>query len=93
MELPEHERQALLDAIYKRQTIDAVRRVRDVTGCGLKEAKDFVDRLAAELYAKDPGKFAADPGKRGCLGLVAMITICTVLLLIAGALVRKHTLF
>ncbi len=71
MELPEDKRAAILEAIYGARKIEAIKLVREVTGCGLKEAKEFVEKLSVELYAKEPAKFTAAPtGKSGCVGVV-----------------------
>ena len=60
-----------MEAIYGGRKIEAIKLVREAAGCGLKEAKEFVEKLAAELYAKEPQKFAAAPSaKSGCVGLV-----------------------
>ena len=76
MELPDDKRQAIMEAVYggAPRKIEAIKRVREATGCGLKEAKEFVEKLAAELYAKEPDKFAAAPtGKSGCVGMVLAV--------------------
>ena len=78
MKLPEDKRTAILEAIYggSPRKIEAVKLVRDATGCGLKEAKEFVEKLGAELYAKEPAKFTAAPtGKSGCVGVLAMVAV------------------
>ena len=76
MELPEDKRQAILEAIYGARKIEAIRLVREATGCGLKEAKEFVEKLGAELYAKEPQKFTAAPtGKSGCVGAVMAVAV------------------
>lgn len=86
MELPDDKRQAILEAIYAGRKIEAIKMVRESANCGLKEAKEFVEKLSAELYAKEPAKFAAAPtGKGGCLGVVLAVavtiaTICAVVL-------------
>jgi len=62
-----------MEAVYggAARKIEAIKLVREATNCGLKEAKEFVEKLGAELYAKEPGKFAAAPtGKSGCVGVV-----------------------
>ena len=88
MELPEARRQAILEAIYGARKIEAIKLVRDATSCGLKEAKDFVEKLADELYAKEPQKFAAAPSRKsGCVGLIlAVVAIlaatCAVVLML-----------
>ncbi len=76
MELPEDKRQAILEAIYGARKIEAIKLVREATGCGLKEAKEFVEKLSAELYAKEPQKFSAAPtGKSGCVGAVMAVAV------------------
>ena len=78
MELPEDKRAAILEAIYGGgpRKIEAIKLVREATGCGLKEAKEFVEKLGAELYAKEPAKFTAAPtGKSGCVGVVMLVAV------------------
>ncbi|MBK7997731.1 MAG: ribosomal protein L7/L12 [Verrucomicrobia bacterium] len=78
MELPEDKRAAILEAIYggPPRKIEAIKLVREATGCGLKEAKEFVEKLGAELYAKEPAKFTAVPtGKSGCVGVVMLVAV------------------
>ncbi len=72
MELPDDKRSAIMDAIYAgaSRKIEAIKLVREATGCGLKEAKEYVEKTSAELYAKEPQKFSAPPGGKGCLGVV-----------------------
>ena len=71
MELPEEARQAVLKAIYGARKIEAIKLVRAAAGCELKDAKDFVEKLSAELYAKESEKFAAAlAGKSGCAGMI-----------------------
>ena len=78
MELPEDKRQAIIEAMYGGgpRKIEAIKLVREATGCGLKEAKDFVEKLGAELYAKEPEKFAAAPvSKSGCVGVICAVAV------------------
>ncbi|MBI2928286.1 MAG: ribosomal protein L7/L12 [Verrucomicrobia bacterium] len=68
--------------------IEAIKLVRDATRCGLAEAKDFVERTQAELYAEHPERFAAPPTVvepvRGALVLigVALLVIVVVALIV-----------
>jgi len=88
MELPEDKRRIILEAIYDGRKIEAIKLVREAAGYGLKEAKEFVEKLAAELYAKEPQKFAAAPSaKSGCVGLVLAVAVvfaaaCMVMMLV-----------
>jgi hypothetical protein len=85
MELPENRRQAILEAIYAGapRKVEAIKLVREATGCGLKDAKDFVEKFSAELYAKEPEKFAKPPTvsmefKGGCSVATAVILLVLV---------------
>ncbi|MCX6905051.1 MAG: ribosomal protein L7/L12 [Verrucomicrobia bacterium] len=76
MEIPENKLQAIREAIHAgpEHKIAAIKLVREATGCGLAEAKEFVEKSAAELNAKPPGNFSAPPPRKaGCLGLVLAI--------------------
>lgn len=75
MELPEDKRAAILEAIYGARKIEAIKLVREATGGDLKEAKEFVEQLSAELYAKEPGKFTAAPTKGGCVGVMVLVAM------------------
>lgn len=56
--------------------IEAIRLVREAMGFGLKEAKEFVEKLSSELYTKAPHRFAASPtGKGGCVGVLVAVTV------------------
>lgn len=56
----------IADAIFTRQKIHAIKLYRDATGQGLKEAKDFIEALTAELQEKSPEKFTVGTEKAGC---------------------------
>ncbi len=68
---------AIEAAVFAGQKIPAIRLYREATGQGLKESKDFVDALEAELRRTDPTKFTAPEGK-GC-----GVTVGTILILCA----------
>jgi ribosomal protein L7/L12 len=73
-QLTEKERQAIEAAILGGHKIEAIKLYREaVPGMGLKEAKDWVERLEPELRAQHPEPASAMPRKSGCLGLVAAI--------------------
>jgi ribosomal protein L7/L12 len=61
-----------LQAVRSGQKIEAIKLVRDLTGCGLKEAKDFVDNIESGNKPASPGKPAAKQGK-GCSAVLAMV--------------------
>lgn len=71
----------LSDLIFRERKIEAINLYRKLAGFGLKEAKDEVDAIELTLQKDFPGKFAASPKWKGCLGAVALIC----LLVIVGA--------
>lgn len=62
-------------AVFAGKTIEAIKLYRTITGEGLKESKQFVDALEAELRRTDPDKFTAPPA-RGC-GLAAIVLLAS----------------
>ena len=71
-QISEKEQQAIEAAILAGQKIEAIKLYREaVPGTGLADAKEWVEKLEAELRAKHPDKFTAPPKKSGCLGLLA----------------------
>jgi hypothetical protein len=62
------------EAIFAGQKIRAIKLYREVSGAGLKEAKDFVEALAAELYARSPEKFTTAPAS-GCGTAAALLLL------------------
>lgn len=65
--------------IYQGKKIQAIKVFRSATFRGLKESKDYVDKLSMELWEKNPGRFAKDPTRAsGCgtalffLGLIGL---------------------
>lgn len=69
----------MISLIYEGKKIQAIKLFRSATTKGLKESKDYVDRLSMELYEKNPARFTVDPTKStGCgtaiffLGLIGM---------------------
>ena len=54
-------------AIFSGNTIQAIKLYRAAhPGIGLAEAKEQIETMAADLYAKQPGQFSRPPRKAGC---------------------------
>jgi hypothetical protein len=69
----------VLDAIFHGRKIEAIKLYRELNaGIGLKGAKEAVEKLAADLYARSPEKFTKAPAGDSPAGCIA------VLFLIAG---------
>ena len=61
------------EALYNGRKIEAIRVYREATGRGLKESKDFIEALEAQLRQESPEKFKVAPGGVGCSTVVAMM--------------------
>ena len=59
--------------IYQGKKIQAIKVFRNATFQGLKESKDYVDKLTLELYEKNPGRFAQDPTRATGCGTAALM--------------------
>ena len=86
-QLTEQQQQAINAEIFGGRKIEAIKLYREATGTGLKEAKDAVEGMEADLRQLEPNKFAKSAGKSGCLSVVAVVA-----LLVSTALVTVYTL-
>ena len=68
-------------AIFAGRKIDAIKLYRECTGKGLKEAKDFVEALEAELRRVAPDQFTGPPAGKGCAVILASIAVFVGILL------------
>lgn len=71
--LPDDVVDSIRSALFAGQKIQAIKLHREATGYGLKESKDVIDAIEAELRSREPEKFTAPPGGRGCAGVVLVI--------------------
>jgi ribosomal protein L7/L12 len=53
--------QAVSDLIARERKIEAIKRLRDATGMGLRDAKEWVEAWASDGTATPPAAQAADP--------------------------------
>lgn len=53
-DLTDEQRQEILDAIKQRKKIQAIKLYCEVTGARLKESKEFIEELTAQLMKDDP---------------------------------------
>ena len=67
----------VLDAIRSNRKVEAIKRLREATGMGLKEAKHAVEDLQRSLGLPDPST--------GCSGVLV-----TVGLIVAGVLIYRY---
>ncbi len=69
-------------ALEKGQAIAAIKLYREATGAGLKESKEAVDAIQADLHKQFPERFAARPTSAGCGSSAALLclTLCLIVL-------------
>lgn len=73
--------EGIREALRDGEKILAIKIYREVTGCGLKEAKEYVDRLSAELIEQYPDQYAKLAKGSGCASVLligASITLATI---------------
>lgn len=76
------------DLIYDGQKITAIKMVRQQTGSGLKEAKDQVDALEAQMRSSFPGALP-EPKSGGCgTAVLAMVVMLTVAISVTLKVIR-----
>jgi hypothetical protein len=62
-------------ALFRGHKIEAIKLYRGATGKGLKESKDFVEALEAELQRTSPEKFTVPAGGAGGCGTTVLALI------------------
>jgi Ribosomal protein L7/L12 C-terminal domain len=70
--IPQDRIQAINAAIFAGRKIEAIRLYRAATKIGLKEAKEFVEALEAQLRQESPELFTAPPAA-GCARAAALL--------------------
>ena len=64
LNLPPYGEDEIRALLAKKRKIEAIKRVRELSGASLKEAKDYVDRLEQDpIYVSDFGDFQQTPPK------------------------------
>jgi len=84
MEIPDETWAKIKLAIYEGKKIEAIKLYREVTSLSLKDAKDFIDKMEAEMREKEPQRFTHTPGSSGCsvaLVLLVMVAIVAAMLI------------
>jgi hypothetical protein len=79
--LTSEQKDALAQSLYEGRKIEAIKQLRELTGLGLKDAKDFVEKLEAELRVAHPERFTTMRSKSGGCWLV-LILLFPILVLI-----------
>jgi ribosomal protein L7/L12 len=67
--------QALAEELYAGRRIEAIKQLRLASGLQLKECKDILDKLEAELRAAHPERFKTPASKNGCTVSMSLIIV------------------
>lgn len=81
---------AVTDAIFIGQKIGAIKLYREATNASLVEAKEFVEKLEAELRLQYPDKFTVAPSSQPMTAMIVIavavaIAIAVILVLVSRA--------
>lgn len=76
--LTDDEIQAIQAAIFQGRKIEAIKIYRKAMVVDLKDAKDAVDQMEAELRASSPEKFSAKSGGKGCTGVLVLLCLVVI---------------
>jgi len=79
LQLPDDKVEAIRDALFRGNKIQAIKHYREATGLGLAESKAFIEAVESRLRQEQPDQFAAAAKKAGCFGVVAFIGISSAL--------------
>ena len=91
-EIPEDKLEQMREFIFQNMKLQAIKEYRNCTGLGLRESKDAIDAMVAELRASSPERFRAPTlaekvvtavAALGCLVIVAAVLGVVVCSLVA----------
>lgn len=67
------------DALASGQKIEAIKLYREATGCGLREAKEAVERMEQGTPPRQQGEgFKPRVKSQGCFGIVAALIVAII---------------
>src|SRR5262245_29261704 len=91
--LPDDVINSIRAAVFAGQKIQAIKLHREATGYGLKESKDFIEALEAELRSREPERLTAPPGGKGCAGAVlVLLLVISLAAIVFGSSVQADVL-
>jgi len=75
MEIPDEVWARIKLALYEGKKIEAIKLYREQTSLGLKESKDFIDKMEAEMREKEPQRFTQAAGGSGCSAVLVLLAM------------------
>ncbi len=86
------EMELILDAIFQRRKLDAVKQYMTSTGLGLTSSKEFIEDLTEQLKEECPDQFRLASSGRGCASvLLVLVMMGIVFAALLPAAPRKGT--
>ena len=76
------QRKQMLNALLKGRKIEAIKLYREVTGGSLKDSKEYIEKITADLKAKHPEQFKN--AQVGCGTAAALVVIGAPLFIYLG---------
>lgn len=74
-DLTDAQRNQIIETIHRGAKIEAIKLYMEATGVGLKESKDAVEAIEAELEPRPAGSKDPFAKKSGCFGMVALLVV------------------
>lgn len=84
--IPDSTLEEIQKCLFEQSKIQAIKIYKEATGEGLKESKEAVERLDAELKSKFPERYTVGPKAAGCMSVLALIALPAVLIIGYAAL-------
>ena len=82
-EFSAEQRRTFGETLYAGKKIEAIKHLREISGLGLADAKDVIERLESELRAAHPERFSTAPAKSGgCFALLCCLVVTSVLIIL-----------
>ena len=74
-ELTPEQNERIREALAEGRKIEAIKVYREATGCGLREAKEFIEALIPRLKEQEPEKYAKLSEGVGCASAAILFGI------------------
>ncbi len=89
--LTPEQREQIAAALYGGNKIAAIKQFREVSGLGLAESKEVIERLEGELRVQHPERFTAPPAGKGCTATAALVSLLIAVAVVMVIFFRRTT--
>jgi hypothetical protein len=87
-QLTPEQRESITAALYQGRKIEAIKELRELSGLGLKESKEIIERFEADLRQTHPERFTQPAKGRIGVGLILIFLLVDVIIVILFLLFR-----